>query len=254
MALLLVGLMFLIGALAKAIAPWGYLRVIRSISLSPMITIAGVLMVFVEAWMGYALLARPSRKWIDAAIVLLTLFSLFILVSIKSGWMDVDCGCFGSFVSVRPGWALVRNVGLLACLIISRSSGEPTWKPALPGLYLGVVLLGWIFPQAWIMHRIIGRIQGDAQVLLVQSRCPACRNLMARSAHLRKVDVVLISDASDQNFQTMAEGLGRQVVRVPGDHILGFTRSFPTVWKVKGGRVIDTPIEGEVLVLSLLSD
>lgn len=73
-----------------------------------------------------------------AAFVLLSMFTIAVVINLIRGRYDLECGCSGFGKGTRIGWILVCRNGGLACLAVC-----PAWYVLSPMLVgLGVLLLG----------------------------------------------------------------------------------------------------------------
>jgi len=76
---------------------------------------------------------------LKAAILLLIIFSVFIVYLVLVGGSEADCGCMGGYVRLSPGESLLKNGFLLVALIFLRDRGlklRLSWKWMLPLLLI----------------------------------------------------------------------------------------------------------------------
>ena len=90
-------------------------------------------LVGLEILLGLFLLFRVAlqRFTLPAVILLLLGFCVhLVVIGVQNGWSG-DCGCYGAMYSMSPGWALVRNGGMIAAALVLLY--------ALPGFRTGIV-------------------------------------------------------------------------------------------------------------------
>ncbi len=112
-----VAALFLVGATAKARDVRAFDEIIRAMRLVPNAAVRSVAIAVIttETVVGLALLFG-SQIGIWSAILVLAAFTVALTASTLRGTTG-DCGCLGSVIPGRIGWAAVaRNVALLALL------------------------------------------------------------------------------------------------------------------------------------------
>ena len=135
----LLGLVLIFSAWAKALDPEGFAQLIVERGLMPasLAYSAGVAMIAFEAALGACLLLNLRRPIVLVPVALMMLFFLAL-----SAWTWVyptkepsSCGCFGNLIASSPGQALARDVVLfgLALLAFLGRPRRPAagWRAAL---------------------------------------------------------------------------------------------------------------------------
>ena len=135
----LLGLVLIFSAWAKALDPEGFAQLIVERGLMPasLAYSAGVAMIAFEAALGACLLLNLRRPIVLVPVALMMLFFLAL-----SAWTWIyptketsSCGCFGNLIASSPGQALARDVVLfgLALLAFLGRPRRPAagWRAAL---------------------------------------------------------------------------------------------------------------------------
>ena len=120
-ARLVLGGVFLVAGVLKAIDPQSSVAAVRAYQLLPssLATIVGWGLPFAEIALGLLLLAGIATRAVAAATaILLVDLHRSRVVSAAARGLSIDCGCFGGGGEVAPGQTaygieLVRDVGLL---------------------------------------------------------------------------------------------------------------------------------------------
>lgn len=119
---LLVGLIFLVGAAMKAANIPGFAAGIRSyhVFYNPdMLYNLAVFTIAVETLLGGALIAGiRMRGFIHAVGIALLLFFSGMIVYAWAAYGLEDCGCFGDYVKMGPGASIVKNLIMMAMLVV----------------------------------------------------------------------------------------------------------------------------------------
>jgi uncharacterized membrane protein YphA (DoxX/SURF4 family) len=114
-----VGLVFAITGISKAINPVAFLEQLSSYQMIPisLLAITALIVIVVELTLGALLLLNC---WTQLALILTGLMTVAFLVVIAWAWqrgLQIDCGCLiGVSERVGPG-ALIRDTVLLAIII-----------------------------------------------------------------------------------------------------------------------------------------
>ena len=121
---LLVGAVFVLSGLAKAIDPWGtvykfvdYVAILHLESLSPLVTFGAFALPVAETLLGVFILFGLYRRF--APILLTALMAVMTVLTFYLAVTDriADCGCFGD-VLVLSNWAtFMKNVVLMAAVV-----------------------------------------------------------------------------------------------------------------------------------------
>lgn len=121
---LLVGAVFVLSGLAKAIDPWGtvykfadYVAILHLESLSPLVTFGAFALPVAETLLGVFILLGLYRRFapimLTALMVVMTVLTFYLAVTDRMA----DCGCFGD-VLVLSNWAtFMKNVVLMAAVV-----------------------------------------------------------------------------------------------------------------------------------------
>jgi uncharacterized membrane protein YphA (DoxX/SURF4 family) len=114
------GGVFLVAGLLKAIDPQSSVAAVRAYQLLPpsLVTIVGWGLPFAEIALGLLLLAGIATRAVAAGAAILLLVFIAAVVSVAARGLSIDCGCFGGGGEVSPGQTaygieLVREAGLL---------------------------------------------------------------------------------------------------------------------------------------------
>jgi uncharacterized membrane protein YphA (DoxX/SURF4 family) len=129
-ARLVLGGVFLVAGVLKAIDPQSSVAAVRAYELLPssFATIVGWGLPFVEIAIGLLLLAGIATRAVAGAATILLLIFMAAVVSAAVRGLSIDCGCFGGGGRVAPGQTaygreLVRDTGLLLLALWL------VWKP-----------------------------------------------------------------------------------------------------------------------------
>jgi uncharacterized membrane protein YphA (DoxX/SURF4 family) len=119
-ARLVLGGVFLVAGLLKAIDPQSSVAAVRAYQLLPpsAVTIVGWGLPFAEIALGLLLLTGIATRAVAAGAAILLLVFIAAVVSVAARGLSIDCGCFGGGGEVSPGQTaygieLVRDAGLL---------------------------------------------------------------------------------------------------------------------------------------------
>ncbi len=119
------GFVFFISGILKVMDPVGaglvmkeYFKFLHIGFLSPTATVAGVAFALAETVVGAGLITGVWRKTMaKVAIVLQALFTLLTLILVIFQ-PEMDCGCFGEAIHLTHGETFIKNIILLALLLI----------------------------------------------------------------------------------------------------------------------------------------
>lgn len=246
LAIRVVALVFLAGVAGKLVAPAPYWSIVRGVSASFPGTLAGALLVAVEAATGAGLLLNPcSKPWRRLAIALLVVFLAVVPLAQLGGVMTTDCGCFGGLIQTSPLSAVIRNAALLGVLV---------WAPDTPPsqnrvrfLFLaGPVVLaaaaGALAMRTGIQpHRLARELgPGLKVVAIVNHSCRSCREVVAglspevNTVHGRAKVVLWTIDDESQWIDAPAGILKRSI----GEVALTVAQATPAVVLVRDGQIV----------------
>ncbi|MFI5171032.1 MAG: MauE/DoxX family redox-associated membrane protein [Chitinophagales bacterium] len=88
------------------------------------------LIIGIELIIGVLLITNIHFKkiWL-ATVLLLTVFSIFLVVQIIKGYNE-NCHCFGEMLQLSPAESLIKNILLIGLLLIIKTKQEYTFKLA----------------------------------------------------------------------------------------------------------------------------
>ena len=116
----MLGGVFLVAGLLKAIDPQSSVAAVRAYQLLPssLATIVGWGLPFAEIALGLLLLAGIATRAVAIGVAMLLVIFIAGVVSAAARGLSIDCGCFGGGGAVDPGKTaygveLVRDTGLL---------------------------------------------------------------------------------------------------------------------------------------------
>lgn len=119
-ARLVLGGVFLVAGVLKAIDPQSSVAAVRAYQLLPnwIATIVGWGLPFAEIALGLLLLAGIATRAVAVGAAVLLVVFIAGVVSAAARGLSIDCGCFGGGGAVAPGqtaygWELIRDAGLL---------------------------------------------------------------------------------------------------------------------------------------------
>jgi uncharacterized membrane protein YphA (DoxX/SURF4 family) len=119
-ARLVLGGVFLVAGVLKAVDPHSSAAAVRAYQLLPnsLATVVGWGLPFAEIALGLLLLAGIATRAVAAAAAMLLVVFIAAVVSVAARGLSIDCGCFGGGGEVAPGQTaygieLVRDAGLL---------------------------------------------------------------------------------------------------------------------------------------------
>ena len=125
-------------------------------------TVVAFLLAPVELITAFALLLRP-RVGASIAIVLLTMFTTVVVRTLRRG-ISVRCGCFGGSDQRPVGVeTIIRNVFLLALVLIPLSTPGTIMRPTLPAtLVIGTGTVSAMLVIAIVqLSRDVGTVFGQ---------------------------------------------------------------------------------------------
>lgn len=142
----LVGALFIFSAITKLLPISEFEYLIQSqISVSKTLaSIAARFFIGIEATLGLLLILQfiLKRKWvITSSIVLLVAFSIHLTLLWMNEGNDVNCGCMGTLIPMKPIPSIAKNIGLILLLVLSYSWMNPLRKIRVPNIYLLLCIL-----------------------------------------------------------------------------------------------------------------
>jgi hypothetical protein len=213
---LLTGATFLYSAYTKVypIQPFEY-TIVEYLHLPWLFAAIGArVLIGIEAALGALILVGiyGRRKWVlKAALILLSIFSLYLIGLWVSAGNDVNCGCFGDDIWMSPSVSLMKNAALIlfTILLIKYYNGlqfrgsERISAYVFAGILIIPFIINTIPPQqpSWLksgkykidltkLHTddkppIPYLSQGKHIIAFVSRSCPHCR-MAAYKMHLMK--------------------------------------------------------------------
>jgi len=266
----LLGLVLIFSAWAKALDPEGFAQLIVERGLMPasLAFWAGVGMIAIEAALGIALVIGLRRPvvLVPAALMMLFFLGLSTWDYLYPAKEASSCGCFGNLIPSSPGQALVRDAVLfgLALLAFAGRPRQPAarWRfalaaaaaaafgaftlaaPSLPLDNLATRLKPGVTAASLRIDEIIPELQdGTRLVLLLDRADEATRAEIARvneKLALARPDAVFglarPDDALANEFQWTA-GPAFEVRDAPQSMLKPFYRRLPRAFLVDGGTI-----------------
>jgi uncharacterized membrane protein YphA (DoxX/SURF4 family) len=120
-ARLVLGAVFLIAGVLKAIDPQSSVAAVRAYRLLPssLATMVGWGQPFAEIALGLLLLTGIATRVVAVATATLLLIFIAAVIAAAARGLSIDCGCFGGGGEVAPGQTaygmeILRDIGLLA--------------------------------------------------------------------------------------------------------------------------------------------
>ncbi|MFQ5525859.1 MAG: DoxX family protein [Thermoanaerobaculia bacterium] len=159
---LVLGLVFVVAAVPKALDPLAFAEQIRFEGLDFLFPagLMGWFVIVLEAGLGAALILDLRRRWVLVPTGLLVAFFVFLTARAYLRWMrgDLDdasaCGCFGNLLDRTPAEAFWQDLVLLVppfslAAFVGRSRGpSKRWRLGLVGAAtLGMAILAWASPS-----------------------------------------------------------------------------------------------------------
>lgn len=269
-AAILLGLVLIFSAWAKALDPEGFALLIveRGLMPAPLAYAAGVAMIALEAALGLALLVGLRRPivLVPAALMMLFFLGLSTWDYLYPAQDASSCGCFGNLIPSSPGQALVRDLVLFGLALLA-FAGLPRraaagWRyglaaaaalgfgaftlaaPSLPLDNLATRLKPGVDAAALRIDEIIPELQdGTRLVLLIDRADESTRAEIARvneKLALARPDAVFglarPDDALANEFQWTA-GPAFEVREAPQSMLKPFYRRLPRSFLVEGGTI-----------------
>ncbi|MCH8327032.1 MAG: DoxX family membrane protein [Candidatus Marinimicrobia bacterium] len=204
---LVVGAMFIFSGLAKVMDAQSFMAALPSYQIPGWLVPLGALVPPVELLLGTMLLLGVSLGTTAAAtMAMLVVFSGLLVVGIIGGELG-SCGCFGSYLEMSPGLALLRNLGLalLTAAVWVRHRKESadwlSWQMAsLGGLLLvsavgtgytieaprvdnSLAQVGEFFPDEWFVDETPA-MDGQLLLFVFAVNCEHCWNAVANIKQL----------------------------------------------------------------------
>ena len=236
----------------------------------------------IELMTGIALVLGISPRVNTRLVMLLfLLFSAGLLVALRKGNVQ-ECGCFGSYVPMRPASALIRNMLLMAgtgmVYVVHRKEATSwkTWQVAtlLMTACLGGAAAGWSRHEPFLDQSILrtGKVfptwgfegprpsieKGEAIVVFFHPKCSHCwnaaANLKAYLGHANR-PIIGITTADDQAIDEFRKkmDLPLPVYRVTKDFDRKAAFDYPTFVLLKDQKIL-FKVEKEVPSLRTLEE
>ncbi|GAX41392.1 hypothetical protein NIES4075_23620 [Tolypothrix sp. NIES-4075] len=204
---LVVGSVFLVTGVIKALAPKTFLIHITQLQLFPQkVNLAGAIaFTILECVLGIALILRLFPQWLfPSTIVLLLLLSSLTYWSTSTKRTN-DCGCYNGLIDISPNQSLLLNIlyialiglawfypvadiltvsqqvtALLISLAMSSVSTAASylylWKKKKPLLDLSPLKVNRLWQPTWLEEYADNLTTGDKLVVFLMPGCPMCKN------------------------------------------------------------------------------
>ncbi len=216
-----------------------------------------------EAVIGILLLLRIAARRIalPAAAALLLIFSVYLGKMLLESGNAGDCGCFGDWLPMAPGPALLKNAFLLLAIgLLFRIRGWREWSRsrALAG---GLLILGTALPLFMLppvndkgeqleLQKLTaapaGLLQGRKVIAFMSLGCPHCREAARRFGimmqHNPALPVTLIlsgteAEAADFFAESKAGHVPHLFEPSPDVFVALAGRYVPAIYYVENGKI-----------------
>ena len=202
-----VGAMFIFSGLAKVLDAQSFMAALPDYQIPGWVVPLGALVPPVELLLGTMLLLGASLGATAAAtLAMLAGLSALLVVGIIGGELD-SCGCFGSYLEMSPGLALLRNLGLAlltAAVWVNHRRESADWLnwriAALGSLLLvsavgtgytidsprqdnSLAQVGEFFPDEWFVDEA-PVFEGQQLLFVFAVNCEHCWNAVANIKQL----------------------------------------------------------------------
>jgi len=159
---IIVGLVFILSGLAKLypIEPFEIIFIDLGVSNFLFAPFLARFVIAFELFLGLSIVFDSWFKGVvyKLALASLGLFTAYLIFLLVTQGNAIDCGCFGSFVSLNPIESIVKNGALIALLLIIRrrhhTYGITTW-------FLPLLFLITSFTATFLLNRVgLHNLQG----------------------------------------------------------------------------------------------
>ena len=261
----LLGILFLFSATAKLIGIDAfeiYLFSFGWFSLGTAFLLARLVIV-AEYVLGLLLLTNfYPRLAFWGSLAMLAGFSLFLTVLAVKGNHD-NCNCFGELVNLNPVQSLLKNLGMLAVLLLS--AGVKPFRFRRKGLWLALIILiplATVFivspPDNWrydsyARHELVNEpafreavdqgilphsvVEGDHIVCLYSLKCQFCKmsaekimTLRARGEFPQSPIIAIFGRGDDPDPAPFLEETGLHADEIPATSSASPTAPSPSSW------------------------
>ncbi|NOZ46680.1 MAG: hypothetical protein GXO79_07840 [Chlorobi bacterium] len=144
----LIGLTFIVSAVLKLISVDLFELYIYSLQLFSFTisTIIARLIISFEFILGFLYLLSVYKKFARKTIIVtLVLFTFFLIFEFIKG-SNENCNCFGEFIKLNPLQSILKNLILLAFVLMSGKSPHFKFKHEIP-VFIGILILGLFTPS-----------------------------------------------------------------------------------------------------------
>lgn len=149
----IVGLVFILSGLAKLfpIEPFEIIFVDLGISNWLFAPFIARFIIAFEIFLGLSILFNVWIKNIiyyttQGSLILFTIYLIYLLISKGN---SVDCGCFGSYLSLTPIESIIKNIVLIVMLLIIKRNYHSYGLVWLPILFLAIA-----FTTTFLLNRV----------------------------------------------------------------------------------------------------
>ena len=204
---LVVGSVFLVTGVIKALAPMTFIIHIRKLQLfSQKVNLAGAIaFTILECVLGIALILRLFPQWVFPGTIVLLLVLSGLTYWSTSTKRTNDCGCYNGLIDISPNQSLLLNILYIAliglawfykvadiltvsqqvtALLISLAMSSLCtaasylylWKKKKPLLDLSPLKVNRPWQPKWLEEYADNLTTGDKLVVFLMPGCPMCKN------------------------------------------------------------------------------
>ncbi|MHC5745470.1 MAG: peroxiredoxin family protein [Nostoc sp.] len=271
---LVVGSVFLVTGVVKAVAPTRFIIHISQLQLFPQKVNIGAAIAFtiLECVIGIALILRLFPQWLFiGTIVLLLLLSSLTYWSTSTKRTD-DCGCYNGLIDISPKQSLLLNalyitlMGLawfypvadiltvsqqVTALLISLATSSLLtavsyiyyWNKKKPILDLEPLKVNRSWQPQWIKEYPESLRTGEKLVVFLMPGCPTCKNWLKvlKVVHQRTdlPDVVAAVPQTSEQVEEFVQSnnINFPVVAMSPTVVAHLTNAFPTAVLLEEGII-----------------
>ncbi|MDM9586317.1 MauE/DoxX family redox-associated membrane protein [Nostoc sp. GT001] len=271
---LVVGSVFLVTGVVKALAPTRFLIHISQLQLLPPKVNIGAAIAFtiLECILGVALILRLFPQWLFlGTIVLLLLLSSLTYWSTSTKRTD-DCGCYNGLIDISPKQSLLLNalyitlmglawfypvadiltvsqqvtallISLTTSCLLTAVSYIYFWKQKKPILNLEPLQVNRRWQPQWLKEYPESLTTGEKLVVFLMPGCPTCKNWLKvlKVVHQRTdlPDVVAGVPQTLEQVQAFVQSnnINFPVVAMSPTVVARLTNAFPTAVLLEEGII-----------------
>ncbi|MGF2040163.1 MAG: peroxiredoxin family protein [Nostoc sp. CmiVER01] len=271
---LVVGSVFLVTGVVKALAPTRFIIHISHLQLFPPKVNIGAAIAFtiLECILGIALILRLFPQWLFlGTIVLLLLLSSLTYWSTSTKRTD-DCGCYNGLIDISPKQSLLLNalyitlmglawfypvaniltvsqqvtallISLTTSCLLTAVSYIYFWKQKKPILNLEPLQVNRRWQPQWLKEYPKSLTTGEKLVVFLMPGCPTCKNWLKvlKVVHQRTdlPDVVAGVPQTSEQVQEFVQSnnINFPVVAMNPTVVARLTNAFPTAVLLEDGII-----------------